>query len=120
MMLISTGLATAMLLPLLPSVWSTPETTLEWLVLLIPGTFGAIGHYLLVRAYAQAPAPVIAPFSYTQIVWSSLLGLIVFGDMPGVATVVGAGIVILSGLYLILLETRSSRVSPETIVLPAE
>jgi drug/metabolite transporter (DMT)-like permease len=120
MMLISTGLATAMIAPFVPSIWIAPHSVLEWSVLLIPGTFGALGHYLLVRAYALAPAPVIAPFSYTQIAWSSALGLIVFGEMPGVNTVLGAGIVICSGLYLIYVETRGSRPSPDTFPAPAE
>jgi drug/metabolite transporter (DMT)-like permease len=120
MMLISTGLATAMIAPLVPSIWIAPHSTLEWFVLLIPGTFGAIGHYLLVRAFALAPAPIIAPFSYTQIAWSALLGLLVFGEMPGLYTVIGAGIVICSGLYLIYIETRPQHMVPETFASPAE
>jgi len=120
MMLISTGFATVMIAPLLPSVWVSPQSTLEWVVLLFPGTFGALGHYLLTRAYTLAPAPVIAPFSYTQIAWSSTLGLVVFGDMPGLYTIVGASIVILSGLYLIYLETRGPHPLPANMPTPAE
>ncbi len=120
MMLISTGLATAMLVPLVPSVWIMPQSPAEWIVMLVPGTFGALGHFLLVSAYSKAPAPVIAPFSYTQIAWSSLLGLIVFGDVPGFYTIIGAGIVILSGLYLIYLEARNARSVTDTPPVPAE
>jgi drug/metabolite transporter (DMT)-like permease len=68
------------------------------------GAFGAIGHWLLILAHARAPAPVLSPFIYTQILWMLALGYLVFGDWPDRWTLIGAGIVIASGLYLLLRE----------------
>ena len=48
----------------------------------------------------MAPASVLAPFSYTQIVWMALIGFLVFGDVPDSWTVAGAAVVVASGLYL--------------------
>jgi drug/metabolite transporter (DMT)-like permease len=121
MMLISAALPTVLVAPMVPAIWVNPATLQAWVVLFLPGVFGALGHYLLVRAYTLAPAPTIAPFAYTQIAWSTLLGFLVFGDVPPWATVIGAGVVILSGLYLFIIET-SGRVGPasDPVAIPAE
>jgi drug/metabolite transporter (DMT)-like permease len=67
--------------------------------------FGTLGHWLLVMAHARAPANVLAPFIYTQLLWSVTLGFLLFGDLPGRWTIVGAMIVVGSGLYLLAQET---------------
>ena len=58
-------------------------------------------HWFLILAHHRAPAALLAPFAYTQIVWMIVFGYIVFGDLPDVWTLTGAGIVIASGLYLL-------------------
>ncbi len=83
----------------LPWVWRMPHG-IEWLLLLAMGIFGFIGHLLLTQAHRLAPASVLAPFVYTQIIWMILFGLIVFGDRPDMWTLLGAAIVIASGLYV--------------------
>jgi drug/metabolite transporter (DMT)-like permease len=70
------------------------------------GGFGALGHYLLIAAHRLAPAPVLAPFIYSQLVWMVLLGYAVFGDLPNRWTLIGASIVIASGLYLLFRERK--------------
>jgi drug/metabolite transporter (DMT)-like permease len=95
--------------PLLPWVWTTPSSPLTWALLMMTGFFGAIGHWLLVLAYARAPAVILSPFIYSQIVWMLALGYIVFGDWPDPWTFAGAGIVIASGLYLLYREQVKSR-----------
>lgn len=102
------GLAGALILaPVMPFVWTSPPTPAAWLILLGTGVFGAIGHGLLTLAHSRAPAPVLSPFIYTQIIWTSALGYLVFGDVPDRWTLVGAAIVIGSGLYLLIWERRS-------------
>ena len=64
------------------------------------GAAGGFGHYLLIAAHRLAPAAVLSPFIYTEIVWVSLLGFLVFRDLPSRWTLAGAAIVIGSGLYL--------------------
>ncbi|MBB3021490.1 drug/metabolite transporter (DMT)-like permease [Microvirga lupini] len=101
------------LTPVLPWVWSTPSSPLVWFLLASTGFYGGFGHWLLVLAHARAPAAILAPFIYSQIIWMLALGYIVFGDWPDSWTFVGAGIVIASGLYLLSRE-RTKRTQPET------
>jgi len=90
---------TVLTTPFIPFVWVTPEG-IAWLPVLLVGTFGAVGHYLLVSAHQYAQAPVLAPFWYTQIVPMIVLGYLVFGDVPDALTLTGAGVVLASGLYV--------------------
>jgi drug/metabolite transporter (DMT)-like permease len=89
---------------LLPLVWSTPQSWTVAVIMIAIGAFGALGHYLLIAGHRLAPAPVLAPFIYTQIVWMVALGYIFFGNVPSAWTLAGAAIVICSGLYLLLSE----------------
>jgi drug/metabolite transporter (DMT)-like permease len=99
--LVYSGLAgVALTTPLVPFVWSTPDSLLSWVLLIGLGAFGSVGHWLLILAHARAPAPVLAPFIYTQIIWMLALGYFVFGDWPDQWTFIGASVVIASGLYL--------------------
>jgi drug/metabolite transporter (DMT)-like permease len=85
-------------------VWRAPASALEWALIGLTGVAGGLGHYLLAIAHRFAPATVLAPFLYQQIVWMALLGYVVFGDVPGTAVVGGTVVVIASGLYLLYRE----------------
>lgn len=78
-------------------------------VLMLGGVIGGIGQMLLTEALRHAPLGLIAPFDYTQLVWASLLGLIVWGDLPHPTTLVGAAIVAASGVYILNRELRRFR-----------
>jgi drug/metabolite transporter (DMT)-like permease len=52
----------------------------------------------------MAPAPVLSPFVYTQIIWMTLFGFVVFGDVPDAMTIVGGSAVVASGLYVLYRE----------------
>ena len=103
-MFYSGAAGTLLMLPVIPFVWSTPQTPLAWLLLLATGAFGGFGHWLLILAHRLAPATVLAPFIYSQIIWMIALGWFVFGQFPDRWTFAGAGIVIASGLYLLYRE----------------
>jgi drug/metabolite transporter (DMT)-like permease len=90
--------------PVLPFVWTAPPAPLVWVLLAATGLFGAVGHWLLILAHARAPAGVLAPFIYTQLLWMLGAGYLVFGDVPDRWTLAGASIVIASGLYLLYRE----------------
>jgi drug/metabolite transporter (DMT)-like permease len=87
--------------PMLPFVWTRPAGIREIVLMAAVGILGSIGHYLLIVAHRLAPASVLAPFMYSQLVWVIMLGYAVFGDLPNRWTLAGAGIVVASGLYLL-------------------
>lgn len=91
----------------LPFVWETPREPLVLGAMLELGLVAGVGHFLLILAHARAPAATLAPFIYTQIVSMSLLGWLIFGQVPSVWTLAGASVVIASGAYLLFIEARS-------------
>lgn len=97
-------ISTVLLSPTLPAVGTVPP---DWLVagaMVVTGVMGTVGHWFLILAYRRAPAMVIAPFHYTQIVWMVIAGYVVFGDLPGPSTMLGAAIIIAAGLYVLYRE----------------
>lgn len=86
--------------PLLPFEWVTPAGGWHWLLFAGMGVMAGVGHYFLTIAYSQAPAAVVAPFNYVQLVGAALLGYVVFGDIPDLWSWVGAGVIVCSGLYI--------------------
>jgi drug/metabolite transporter (DMT)-like permease len=92
--------------PFAISVWQMPQSVSAWLLLLGIGLLGGFSHWLLIMAHERAPAPVLAPFGYFNIVFMIMLGYLVFGDVPGWWTLAGAGIIIVSGLYLLIRERQ--------------
>lgn len=98
--------AAILLAPFAAVAWQSPGTWLEWTLACLMGALGGLGHYLLATAHRYAPATVIAPFLYQQVLYMALFGYLVFGDVPASAVWVGAAIVIASGLYLFARERR--------------
>lgn len=66
----------------LPFVWSKPDSMVIGGLMVLIGLLGGTGHYLLILAHRLAPASALAPFIYTQMIWTTALGFIVFGDIP--------------------------------------
>lgn len=97
-------IGTLLVSPVLFFIWKTPSTPMVWIVLIALGLFGAIGHWLLILAHRHAPASVLAPFFYAQIIGASVFGLTVFGEKLDRWTVLGSTIVVGSGLYLLYRE----------------
>jgi drug/metabolite transporter (DMT)-like permease len=100
--------ATIGLAPFAFAAWEWPSGWLEWAVACLMGVLGGLGHYLLALAHRYAPASVIAPFLYQQVIYMALFGYLVFGDVPSAWVWLGAAIVIASGLYLFSRERKSS------------
>jgi drug/metabolite transporter (DMT)-like permease len=90
-----------------PFYWQTPSLG-QWLALVLIGSLGAGGHLLVILALRRAEASRVAPFTYVQLVWAMLASLVVFGDPPSVATLVGAAIIVTSGLLLYRLDLREA------------
>jgi drug/metabolite transporter (DMT)-like permease len=81
------------------------------------GVSSTVGHWIVVLAFRYADASVLAPFSYVQLVWVTLLGFFVFGEVPNSWTFGGAAIIICSGLYTAHRE-RMRRMMPQAEVEP--
>jgi drug/metabolite transporter (DMT)-like permease len=104
------------MLPVIPFVWTAPENALIVALMVLIGALGSAGHYLLIVGHRLAPASVLAPFIYTQLVWTTTLGFLVFGDVPHRWTIVGGLIVVSSGLYLLNRERKVGKAAPSTPV----
>jgi drug/metabolite transporter (DMT)-like permease len=87
-------------LPMLPFEWVTPAFGWDWVLFVAIGIMAGVGHYFLTIAYSQAPASVVAPFNYVQLIGAAILGYLVFDSIPDFWTWVGAAVIVCSGLYL--------------------
>ena len=88
--------ATAIGLPL----WKTPDGEAMILMAILSVT-GIIGHLFLIKALEHAPATLLQPFNYTSLVWASLIGFAIFGEIPDSWTVAGAAIIVGAGGYVV-------------------
>ena len=86
-----------------PFGWS-PFATLDVLLIMVMGAMALGAHVCINRSLKLAPASIVAPYHYTLIVWAVVLGLFVFGDVPSVATLAGAALIIGSGLFIFFRE----------------
>jgi drug/metabolite transporter (DMT)-like permease len=64
------------------------------------------------RSLKLAPASVVVPYQYSMIVWAVMFGYVVFGDVPEIATIIGAAIIIAAGIYIFLREQALGREEP--------
>lgn len=94
------------MLLVLPFVWKTPENWADLALFCSMGVLGAISHYFVALALGFAPANIVTPFQYTQMLGSVLVGYLIFGDFPDALTWAGAGVVVASGLYMGWTQTR--------------
>lgn len=94
------------MLAVLPFVWKTPHGIATITMFCGMGVLGALGHYCVANALKLAPASIVAPFQYFQLIGSVIVGYVGFGDLPDALTWVGATIIVASGLWLGWSQTR--------------
>lgn len=90
-------------------VWTWPATPFDWALLLVVGIFAWTGHEIYSRAHAFAEASTLIPFNYAFILYVTIAGFVVFGTVPDTPTLIGAAIIIGSGLVIWWRETRARR-----------
>ncbi len=100
---------TVVLLPFAISQWSSPVNNLDWLIMICLGVFGWLGHQILTRAHAFAPASLLTPFSYTFIIYLTIWSFLVFDHLPDRWTIIGASVIIAAGLVIWFRESRLNR-----------
>jgi drug/metabolite transporter (DMT)-like permease len=98
-----------LVLPVIPFVWQAPADWTVALLLVATGILGSLGHFCLIAGHRLAPASVLSPFIYTQLIWVVILGYVVFDHVPNGWTIAGAAMVIGSGLYLLYRERQVGR-----------
>lgn len=92
-----------------PFFWESPDL-IGWLGMIALGLLGGLGHYLLIQAYTLAPASLLAPYTYSAIIWVTIMGYLAFGDFPDMWTMIGAAIIIASGIYVFYREAYLRRI----------
>jgi drug/metabolite transporter (DMT)-like permease len=83
----------------LPLIWHAP-TLSAWVMLAAMGVLSAAGQYLLIAGLSRGDASLLAPFTYSQIVWATLTGYFVFATVPSSSTWCGAAVIVASGIYI--------------------
>lgn len=94
----------------------------------IIAAFGFVAMLFIISAYRNAEAVIVAPMQYSQMIWATIYGILIFGESPDRATIIGAGVIIASGIYIVMREDKGSvsenrpvlesRSRPETGTMP--
>jgi len=101
---------------LLPAFWKAP-TLSDLALLCLLGMLGAAAQYLATEAFRHAPASLVAPFTYSGLIWALLLGYLIWGERPDGLGMLGAGLIVAAGLYLLSAggAARVARAAPPTL-----
>ena len=89
-----------------PFFWGTPDVE-GWLVMLLIGAFGAAAQACQIKALHAARAATVVPILYVNLIWATFFGFVLFANLPDIWTVLGAGVITASGLYIFRRESAS-------------
>ena len=106
-------MGTALMSLTLPWIWEWPSGGALWAQLIFSGVIGALGHFILILAYARAPAPTLTPFMYSQIGFGVLGGWLVFEHVPDNWAALGMLFIALCGALGAWLTVREGRIQVE-------
>ncbi len=98
--------ATLLLALPLPFYWQMPTHLIDIALMVATGAIGGFGHLMLVRAFAAAPASLIAPFTYFHLVIALCLGYLVFGNMPDSVALAGMALIVATGVMMAVRQRR--------------
>ena len=104
-LVVSTGVVALSGLATLPLGWAVPSWG-DLGMMAFSGMILGLAHYLLIEAFRAAEAAAVAPFKYSTLLWAVLLGAAVFGHVPELSMLVGAALIVASGLYILNREMR--------------
>ena len=91
---------------IVPLVWVPPSTT-HWCVFLATGVMGAMAHLCMISAFNRAEASLLAPYNYSKLIWVSILGYLIFDDIPSLDMWMGAIIIVAAGFYVLYREKKT-------------
>ena len=93
---------------IVPFYWKAPDFA-GWMLMAALGLFAGFGQFAVIKAFEAAPAATVTPFVYSGLVWATLLGYTVFGDLPDLWTIVGALLIVSSGIFVLYREHAGRR-----------
>lgn len=101
---------------LFPMIYAAPFALANWTpvqpadygLFVALAVCGSLGLALIGQAFRLAPAAIVAPFDYTALIWATGLGWLIWGDVPMAWTIIGAAIIVASGIIIILRESRQT------------
>ena len=103
----------------LPFVWQSPHGARELTLMVTIAVLAGLGEMLVIRALEEAQAVVVAPVHYSMIVWATMYGYLVFGQLPDGWTLAGTAVIIATGLYIMQRERLAARrTSVAAVVAP--
>jgi drug/metabolite transporter (DMT)-like permease len=85
-----------------------PVSKSDWSIMLLLSASGVVGHYLLIKCYEVAEASAVQPFAYLQLIWASMIGIIIFGEQITTNVLIGACIIVGAGLFTLWRERKIS------------
>ncbi|MDP6787843.1 MAG: DMT family transporter [Rhodospirillales bacterium] len=91
-----------------PFYWVTPDAS-AWILMVVLGLLGMASHFSLIKSFEVATAATVIPYTYTNLIWATVVGFVVFGDLPDRWTVIGAGVIVAGGLYIFHREHHGRR-----------
>ncbi len=89
-----------------PFYWVEPDAW-AWILMVVLGLLGVAAHFSLIKSFEVATAATVIPYTYTNLIWATVAGFVVFGDLPDIWTVIGASVIVISGLYIFHREHQS-------------
>lgn len=89
--------------------WRTPETARQWVLLGGMALAAGLGEWAVIRAFEIGQAVALAPVHYSMMIWATFWGWLVFGDLPDVWTIIGAAVIMATGLYILHGEQKRGR-----------
>lgn len=105
-----TGIAGALAMTLVAPFWWTPiHGVADWTMMGILCATGVLGHFLLIKVYEVAEAGTVQPFAYFQLVFVTIIALLLFDERPDVGTLAGAALILGAGIYTLVRQARLSR-----------
>ena len=103
----------AVMTPVLPLLEIRPSMPpIDGMLICGAGLLGTLGHFLFILAFQRAPASALTPFTYMQLVWAMLIGLVVFGEFPDGPALIGMAVIAGSGLAMAWYERQRATARP--------
>ena len=93
---------------IVPLVW-IPPSQIHVIVFLATGILGALAHLCMINAFDNAEASLLAPYNYTKLIWVTIFGYFIFGDIPSLEMWIGSGVIVSAGLYVLYRERKFTK-----------